>query len=143
MAEQIRFFNDDIKFVLRNKAGVRQWIKKAIRKEGFILSDLHYIFCSDKTLNEINRHYLHHNTLTDIITFDLSETKKIITGEIYISIDRVQENADIYKVPLNKEIHRVMIHGVLHLCGYKDKNELQKKKMRKLEDYYLNRLRSP
>ena len=141
MAEQIRFFNDDIKFVLRNKAGVRQWIKKAIRKEGFILSDLHYIFCSDKTLNEINRHYLHHNTLTDIITFDLSITKKNISGEIYISIDRVRENADIYKVSFQDELNRVMIHGVLHLCGYKDKLLKDVKKVREREDYYLAQFR--
>ena len=138
MTEQIRFFNDDIKYELRNKAAVRQWINKAIKKEGFVLRNLHYIYCSDKCLNQINRHYLRHNTLTDIITFDLSLSKKEIEAEIYVSIERVRENATTYHVTFRNELLRVMIHGVLHLCGYKDKAPADIKRMRKREDYYLS-----
>ena len=86
----------------------------------------------------MNEHYLHHHTYTDIITFDLSKNKKEVEGEIYISTDRVRENAVLFKVSLRDELHRVMIHGVLHLCGYKDKTPQDVKRMRNKEDYYLS-----
>jgi probable rRNA maturation factor len=116
---------------------LRKWILAAIKKEKFTLSSLNYIFCSDDHLLSMNISHLHHKTYTDIITFDLSSEKKKITGEIYISIDRVKENAAIYKVPFSTELKRVMIHGVLHLCGYKDKTEKDVKRMRAREDFYL------
>ena len=137
MAE-IRFFNEDIIYIIRNKAAVRKWIGKAITKEGFRLKELNYIYCSDAHLCKMNVHYLHHHTYTDIITFNLSENKKEVAGEIYISINRVRDNATLFKVPLRDELHRVMIHGVLHLCGYKDKSPGEVKRMRNKEDYYLS-----
>ena len=134
----ISFFNEDINFTLRHKTAVRKWILNAIRKEGFTIQEINYIYCSDAHLKKMNVHYLHHGTYTDIITFDLSEVKNEIIGEIYISIDRVRENAIIYNVPLDDELRRVMIHGVLHLCGYKDKSPADIKKIRAKEDYYLD-----
>lgn len=133
----INFFNEDINYTLRDKAAVRKWISDAIRKEGFSLQEINYIYCSDAHLKKMNVHYLHHRTYTDIITFDLSEIKKEIAGEIYISIERVRENAALYKVPFGHELRRVMIHGVLHLCGYKDKSPADIKNMRAKEDFYL------
>ena len=135
----ISFFTEDISFILRNKTELRKWITAAIRKEGFKLSSLNYIFCSDEYLLAMNKQHLHHKTYTDIITFDLSQEKKVIEGEIYISIDRVKENAAIYKVPFSTELRRVMIHGVMHLCGYKDKSPADVKKMRAKEEYYINK----
>ena len=135
---EIRFFNEDIIYIIRNKAAVRKWIGNAIVKEGFRLKELNYIYCSDAHLHKMNEHYLHHHTYTDIITFDLSKNKKEVEGEIYISTDRVRENAVLFKVSLRDELHRVMIHGVLHLCGYKDKAPRDVKRMRNKEDYYLS-----
>ena len=99
---------------------------------------LNYIFCSDAFLLSLNVEYLNHNTLTDVITFDNSDDSKGIQGEIYISIDRIRENAKKYRVPFERELHRVMIHGLLHLLGYADKTPLQKKMMRKKESTYLS-----
>ncbi len=134
----INFFNEDIIYIVRNKTAVRNWIEKAIRKEGYYLQEINYIYCSDAHLKKMNEKYLHHRTYTDIITFDLSEKKKDLLGEIYVSIERVRENAVLFKVPLRDELHRVMIHGVLHLCGYKDKSPADVKRMRNREDYYLS-----
>ena len=117
---------------------MRKWIEKAIRKEGFTLQEINYIYCSDAHLKKMNEQYLHHRTYTDIITFDLSEEKKVIAGEIYISIERVRENAALFKAPLAVELRRVMIHGVLHLCGYKDKSPADIKRMRAKEYSYLS-----
>jgi probable rRNA maturation factor len=110
------------------------------KKEKRILGELHYIFCSDTYLARINREYLHHNTYTDIITFDLSESKAAISGEIYISIDRIRENAVLYNTSFRDELHRVIFHGALHLCGYKDKTTKDAKTIRAKEDFYLNLL---
>jgi probable rRNA maturation factor len=136
--KQISFFAADIPFALRKRTELRKWISSIIRKEGYTLSSLNYIFCSDAYLLDLNIRHLRHHTLTDIITFDLSSSKKNIEGEIYISMTRVKENAAIYKVPLSHELHRVIIHGALHLCGYKDKKPAEQKQMRAKEDYYLN-----
>ncbi|MEO8582277.1 MAG: rRNA maturation RNase YbeY [Flavitalea sp.] len=114
-------------------------IVELFRKEGINLNTLNYIFCTDKYLLKINQDFLKHNDLTDVITFDLSETNYVVTGEIYISIDRVRENAKNFKVSLQKEILRVMFHGALHLCGYKDKNPKDVVMMRTKEDFYLNK----
>ncbi len=99
---------------------------------------LDYIFCSDEYLLEINNRFLHHDDYTDIITFDLSENSKFITGEIYISLTRVKENAVLYNVSLDDEVRRIAIHGALHLCGYLDKTPADKSLMTEKEDHYLN-----
>jgi rRNA maturation RNase YbeY len=116
---------------------VKEVIRDLFRKEKTQLEQLQYIFCSDEYLLEINKQHLNHNYYTDIITFDLSETPEAVTGEIYISIDRVKDNAQTYKVPVKHELLRVIFHGALHLCGYKDKTEKDQAVMRKAEDKYL------
>ena len=107
------------------------------RGEGKELKSLNVIFCSDNYLRSINRDYLKHDYYTDIVTFELSEPEKPVEGEIYISIDRVIQNALVFRVPRAKELHRVIIHGVLHLCGYEDKTKSKKNQMTALEDLYL------
>jgi probable rRNA maturation factor len=134
----IAFFEEDIKFKLKSKTQLRQWITDTIKAEGFKLNELTYIFCSDDYLLQINRQYLDHDTYTDIITFDNSEGNKIVTGDIFISIDRIRENAAKFNVTEATELHRVLIHGVLHLLGYKDKLAPDQKKMTEKEDYYLS-----
>jgi len=115
-------------------------IEQVFLYEKKLLGRLNYIFCSDETLLNINRQYLKHDYYTDIITFNLSENKeKKITGEIYISLDRVRDNAGKMKLPLNHELARVIFHGALHLCGYKDKTKKEKQEMTKREDFYLRR----
>ncbi len=107
--------------------------------EGGVISSLNFVFCSDEYLLKINKDFLNHNSLTDIITFDLKEkTATHSLGEIYISIDRVAENAKKFEATKETELRRVIFHGVLHLCGYKDKTVPQKKEMRSKEDYYLS-----
>ncbi len=133
----IRFFEEDIAYKLKNKMNVRQWINETVVAEGFHLQEITYIFCSDAYLLQINRQYLGHDTYTDTITFDNSPAKGKITGDIFISIPRVVENAASFNVSPTDELHRVMIHGVLHLAGYKDKTAASKKKMTEKEDYYL------
>jgi probable rRNA maturation factor len=133
----IHFFEEDITYKLKNKLKVRQWITDTIIAEGFKLQELTYIFCSDAYLLQINQQYLAHDTYTDIITFDNSEYEGEITGDIFISIPRIQENASLFKVSETDELHRVIIHGALHLLGYKDKTPLDNKNMTQKEDQYL------
>ncbi|SKB72766.1 rRNA maturation RNase YbeY [Daejeonella lutea] len=133
----INFFVEDISFNLKQRIPIRKWIKHCINTEGFRLKELNFIFCSDAYLLVINRDYLNHNTLTDIITFDNSEVDREIVGDIFISIDRVNENAVKFKVPQKDELHRVIIHGTLHLLGYPDKGKAAKTLMTSKEDYYL------
>jgi probable rRNA maturation factor len=135
----IQFFEEDIVFKLKNKTPVRQWITDTIIAEGFKLKELTFIFCSDHYLLQINQQYLDHDTFTDIVTFDNSEHNGIVTGDIFISIDRVCENAANFSVSELTELHRVIIHGVLHLLGYMDKKPTDKKKMTQKEDFYLSR----
>jgi len=135
----ISFFEEDISFKLKNKAHVRQWITDAIQNEGFKLKELTYIFCSDNYLLQINQQYLDHDTFTDIITFDNSESNNIVTGDIFISIERIRENAAKFNVSETTELHRVIIHGVLHLLGYTDKSAPDKQKMTEKEDFYLSK----
>lgn len=130
-------FNNEIAFDLKSSEEIAQWVSQAIENEELELGELNYIFCSDANLLEKNIKFLNHNTLTDIISFDYT-MGKLISGDIFISIDRVKENAETYKVSFEDELHRVMIHGVLHYCGYKDKEEEDKKLMRSKEDYYLS-----
>ena len=133
----IHFFEEDIAYKLKNKLKVRQWITDTIVAEGFKLQELTYVFCSDTYLLQINQQYLDHDTFTDIVTFDNSEIEGEITGDIFISIPRIQENAAIFKVSETDELHRVIIHGALHLLGYTDKSPADQKKMTEKEDYYL------
>lgn len=118
---------------------IRQWLLNAIRKEGYTAGEINIILCSDEYLHKLNVQYLAHDTYTDIITFDNS-AGKTITGELYISIDRIRENAFTLKHTIVDELHRVIIHGVLHLCGYTDKSRAAKNRMTAREDYHLKRL---
>ncbi|MDB5114656.1 MAG: rRNA maturation RNase YbeY [Mucilaginibacter sp.] len=133
----IQFFEEDITYKLKDKTKVRHWLQETIVAEGFHLQELTYVFCSDAYLLQINQQYLDHDTYTDIITFDNSTEKGEITSDIFISIPRIRENAASYNVPEADELHRVMVHGVLHLLDYKDKTPADKKKMTQKEDYYL------
>lgn len=134
----INFFEEDISYKLKNKTGVREWIKTTVAAEGFKLKELTYIFCSDEYLLQINQQYLNHDTYTDIVTFDNSDVEGQITGDIFISIERIRENAQKFGISETDELHRVIIHGALHLLGYKDKAAADKKKMTLKEDFYLN-----
>jgi probable rRNA maturation factor len=129
------FLKNDFSLVNRNKLKI--FINTLFKKEKKSLAQINYIFCSDNFLLKINQDYLQHNFYTDIITFDLSERKNEIIGEIYISIDRVKENAQTFKSTINKELHKVIFHGALHLCGYKDKSIKEIKIMRQKEEEYL------
>jgi rRNA maturation RNase YbeY len=137
----INYFSQKPRFKLQNPKKTSTWIKKTIKKEGASLVSLNYIFCTDEYLREINIQFLKHKTLTDIITFNYNPSEIEIEGEIYISIDRVRENAKTYKTDFPTELNRVMIHGVLHLLGYNDKNNVEKKAMREKEDSYLSLLK--
>jgi probable rRNA maturation factor len=134
----INFFEEDISFKLKDKIKVKQWIKTTIEAEGHALKELNYIFCSDQYLLQINQQYLDHDTYTDIVTFDNSEEDKIIAGDIFISIDRIRENAFKFNSGEVNELHRVIIHGALHLLGYQDKKAESKKTMTGKEDQYLS-----
>lgn len=138
MPGSVKFFYEGVKFTLKNPRKVSSWIKAAILKEEREPGQLNYIFCSDSYLLKINLHYLNHNTYTDIITFDNSDTPGLIEGDIYISIDRVDENSSKFGNTFENELHRVMIHGALHLLGYSDKSPKQKSIMRGKEDAYLS-----
>ncbi|MCX2481976.1 rRNA maturation RNase YbeY [Pedobacter sp. MR2016-24] len=136
----INFFTEEIKYNLQQKTKIRTWIENTIKAEGYVLEELNFIFCSDEYLLAINQQYLQHDTYTDVITFDNSEVLKTITGDIFISIERIQENARNYKGKTADELCRVMIHGTLHLLGYKDKGKTAKTLMTQKEDHYLSQL---
>ncbi|WP_231458608.1 MULTISPECIES: rRNA maturation RNase YbeY [unclassified Pedobacter] len=133
----ITFFTESINYNLPQKLKVKKWIKSTIEKEGYKLSELNFIFCSDEYLLGINQQYLNHDTYTDIITFDNSEEEKQIVSDIFISIERVKENAKTFKTNEFDEVCRIMIHGTLHLLGYKDKGKVAKTLMTQKEDEYL------
>lgn len=130
---KISFFYEDIDFKLSQINRNNKWIQFIINKEDFNLNHINFIFCSDTYLHSINIEYLNHDTLTDIITFDYSEGNTL-EGEIYISIDRVKDNAEELGIEFESELRRVMAHGVLHMMGYGDKNEEEKSIMRLKED---------
>ncbi|MFZ4862665.1 rRNA maturation RNase YbeY [Sphingobacterium sp. Mn56C] len=134
----ITFFSEDIDFTLKDKAKVRAWIYDTIKAEGFArVAELNFIFCSDSYLLEINKKYLNHDTYTDIVTFDASEAEEVIAGDIFISVERTTENAAKFGVSAVDELHRVIIHGVLHLCGFLDKKKADKDLMTAKENEYL------
>jgi rRNA maturation RNase YbeY len=134
----IRFFYEETSFKLKNLQKLKSWIKKCIQYEEKSLVHLNYIICSDEYLAKINQEYLNHNTYTDIVTFDNSEPDNGIEGDIFVSIDRIKENASKFQILLEDELHRVIIHGVLHLLGYSDKGKAQSTIMREKEDAYLS-----
>lgn len=135
----IRYFSEELPFKLKHPRKTSNWIKEVIAKEKATLGDLNYIFCTDRYLLDLNKKYLNHNTLTDIITFDNNEDDtNHISGDIFISIDRVKDNSKHLNIPLDEELHRVIIHGVLHLLGYGDKKPSEIVQMRKKEEAYLS-----
>ena len=133
----IYYFSEDIIFSLKAPDLVRKWIINVINKENYLLKHLNFIFCSNAYLQKKNQQYLQHNTLTDVLTFNQSEADEAIQGDIYISIERVKENAMLYATTFDNELFRVMIHGVLHLIGYNDQSKEAKKIMRQQENQYL------
>jgi probable rRNA maturation factor len=133
----LKFFSEEIDFKLPFPAKTSKWIKTISESEGYEMGDLNYIFCSDEYLLEINKQYLDHDYYTDIITFDNSEEESKIEGDIYVSIDRVRDNALTFNSDFENELHRVLIHGLLHLVGYMDGNEELKAQMRLKEDECL------
>lgn len=136
--KDISFFTEDITFTLKDKAKVRSWIGDTVKTEGFVrIGELNFIFCSDDYLLNINKEYLNHDTYTDIVTFDSSEDEEVISGDIFISVERTKENALKFGVSERDELHRVVIHGVLHLCGFLDKKKEDKELMTAKENEYL------
>ena len=132
----IHFCTEDITFSLKEKLKHKAWLNEVAKQEGKKILELTYVFCSDEYLLQINQEYLNHDTLTDIVTFDNSEDPKKIEGDIFISIERVRENGN--KLGTSEtELKRVMVHGLLHLLGYKDKKKEDKALMTEKEDYYL------
>src|SRR5699024_2909294 len=130
-------YQSEIDFELENQSEVTEWIKYIIEEESLELGDLTYVFCSDAYLYDLNVEFLQHDTLTDIISFDY-RVGDLVNGEIYISIDRVKENAMDFGVSFVDELHRVIIHGVLHICGYDDLTDAEEKAMRTKEDWALS-----
>lgn len=147
----ISFNNEDIQFNLKNKTKLKSWIVSTIEQKKQKTGDISFVFCSDAFLLKMNKEYLNHDMYTDIITFDYSgdalldsarsDIPKKISGDIFISIDRVKENANKFSKTFEDELHRVIIHGVLHLLGYKDKTKIAKAEMRKQEDRCLKALK--
>ena len=136
---ELTFYAVDV-ILPQRRRGFNALLTSLFKKEKMKCASLTYVFCSDEYLLKLNRQFLKHDEYTDIITFDLSEKGEPLNGEIYISVERVRENASELMVPMKEELHRVMIHGALHLCGYRDKTKSEKLLMRKREDYYLELL---
>ncbi len=128
----INFFTEDVDFDLKGKLKNKKWIKTIVEQEGQKTGDINIIFCSDEYLLEVNKQYLNHDYYTDIITFNYNTEK--VNGDLFISIDRVAENAEKQNVPRGTEMQRVIIHGVLHLLGYNDKSPKEEKEIREKED---------
>ena len=132
-------FNNELDYKLTNEKGVSEWISSVISSEGFKEGDINYIFCDDKYLHKLNMEFLNHDTLTDIIGFDYVVGKEL-HGDIFISVERVKENSKDFKVAFEDELMRVLVHGILHFCGYKDKTNKEMKEMRVKENRYLSQL---
>lgn len=134
-------FNFDNSFNLKNRLKIKRWIKQVVENAGCKLGDVSYIFCSDEKILEVNKQYLNHDFYTDIITFDYVE-KDRINGDIFISTDRVKENASQFDVDFEEELHRVIIHGILHLLGQEDHTPKEEQQMRKKENEALKLMRN-
>ena len=132
-------FNYETDFSLTSEETISNWILGVISSEGFKLEEVNYVFCDDEYLHKLNVEFLNHDTLTDIISFDYS-VGKIIQGDVFISIERVLDNAKDFGVSFNEELNRVLVHGILHYCGFKDKTEAEAKTMRSKENLYLGQL---
>jgi probable rRNA maturation factor len=133
-------FNYETSFELKSESLLEYWIDNVVSEGGFYIGEINYIFCDDEYLHKLNVEFLQHDTLTDIISFD-NTLGNLISGDIYISIERVTDNAKDFNVSFLDELHRVMIHGVLHYMGYKDKSEEEKIKMRNAENMALSRFK--
>jgi len=139
----INFFYEEVDFTLKHRTSIINWIKKIIAVESDKeISSINFIFCSDLYLNRINIQYLDQNTFTDIITFNNSDLPDVIDCDIYISIDRVSENSKNFKVSMENELHRVMVHGILHLLGYSDTSSTEKEIMHKKENECITLLKN-
>ncbi len=138
MAGHINFYSQEIPFTLKNKTFIRKWIEETATDEGKEIGEINYLFCDDNYILDVNRQFLQHDYLTDIITFDDCE-HPVLSGDIVISIERVRDNAKEFKVPVQTELLRVLIHGILHLCGYKDKSKKEETVMRGKEDFYIQK----
>jgi rRNA maturation RNase YbeY len=135
----IFFFKEGVSFRINRRERLIKWILRVVRAEGASVGIVNFIFCGDPYLKRINKQYLSHDYFTDIVTFDNATGKNIVSGDIFISVDRVRSNAGTYAVSFDDELHRVMIHGILHLLGYRDKNRKQKSEMRAREDHWLQK----
>ena len=140
----IHFYNQDCNYLPTNRLVLRKWITEVIRREGYTVGDINYIFCSSEYHRQMNRDFLGHDYFTDAITFEDRESRVeegIVAGEVYIDVDTVTDNAPLYNsLPIN-EMRRVIVHGALHLCGHKDKTPWAEKNMRRMENKYLKLLR--
>ena len=136
----IEFFNEDIEFEVKDEQKIKEWLQKIISNYSHELESLNYIFCSDEYLHQMNVEYLDHDTLTDVITFDNSDIEGVIEGDVFISIDRVVDNAHSFNITPERELQRVMAHGLLHLLGFDDKSPELKELMKSKEDECLNLL---
>lgn len=136
MSSNILFHSENIFFVLKNKRIIKKWLTEVIKQEQKILGEISIIFCSDDYLLEVNKTYLSHDYYTDVITFNYNEGE-IVSGDLFISVDRVKENSEQFSVNFEIELNRVMVHGILHLLGHEDKTTKQEKEMRKLEEKAL------
>ena len=135
--QNIRFFTEDIQFDIKQKTKIKKWIESALVQNNKKALSINYIFTSDQYLLDINKQYLNHDYLTDIITFNNSTSNNLLEADIFISIERVKDNAKALQLQFIDELHRVMIHGILHLLGFDDKTEHDKAEMRKKENHYL------
>ena len=134
---KVRFFSNDVQTSLRNRSTLKEFIESIFKKENKGLDFINYIFCSDKNLLTINKKFLNHDFYTDVITFNLSENNQHISAEVYVSIDRVRDNAKKIGTSINSELHRVLFHAALHLCGYDDKKKIEIERMRRKEEELL------
>lgn len=133
----IRFFNEDVPYKLSKKQAIRQWLNQQVKQEGYAVGELNYIFCSDEHVLQVNRDYLQHDYYTDIITFDQREDENKLEGDIFISVERVADNATQLGISADLEMRRVLAHGLLHLCGYGDKTDEEAAQMRAKEEEWL------
>lgn len=134
----VNFFAEGVNFKPKQTLKIKAWLKDVAAEEGYHIGTLNYVFCNDEYILETNQQYLQHDYYTDIITFDYTEKKKIY-GDLVVSIDTVKSNAEMIGVDENQELCRVIVHGVLHLCGYKDKEDAEERIMRDKENYYLSK----